>query len=138
MKDYYSVLGVTRTASPQQIANAFRALALELHPEKNKDNGRLAVATYAFSEICEAYEVLSTQELKDAFDKYGEELMKTGVPDKKYGFKAGYKFLGNSFEIFEKFFGTTNPYAVALDEHCRTIGALETKKAVDMLAAQQK
>jgi DnaJ-class molecular chaperone len=85
---------------------------------------RLAVATYAFSEICEAYEVLSSPDLKEIYDKYGEELMKTGVPDKKYGFKAGYKFQGNSFEIFEKFFGTLNPYTVALDEHGAQIGSL--------------
>lgn len=111
------MMGVNRNACQQDIAEAFRRLALVLHPDKNKDNGKLAVATYAFSEICEAYEVLSTPELKDAYDKYGEELMKTGVPDKKYVFKAGYKFQGNSFEIFEKFFGTQNPYAVALDEH---------------------
>ena len=64
------------------VAEAGKA-GLSLHPEKNKENGKLAVATFAFSEICEAYEVLSTQELKDAYDKYGEELMKTGVPDKK-------------------------------------------------------
>lgn len=88
----------------------------------------MAVATFAFSEICEAYEVLSSHDLKDSYDKYGEELMKTGVPDRKMGFKAGYKFLGNSFEIFEKFFGTQNPYAVALDEHSQVIGALEAKK----------
>lgn len=132
-KDYYQMLGVTRAASQQEIAEAFRRLALVLHPDKNKDNGKLAVSTFAFSEICEAYEVLSTQELKDAYDKFGEELMKTGVPDRKYGFKAGYKFLGNSFEIFEKFFGTTNPYAVALDEHSQVIGALEAKKALSMM-----
>lgn len=64
--------------------------------------------------------------------------MKTGVPDRKYGFKAGYKFQGNSFEIFEKFFGVTNPYAVALDEHSQVIGALEAKKQLSMMEAVQK
>lgn len=43
--------------------------------------------------------------------------MKSGIPDKKLGLKAGYHFQGNSYEIFEKFFGTTNPFAVSLDEH---------------------
>lgn len=87
----------------------------------------MALATYAFSEICEAYEVLSSPDLKEIYDKYGEELMKTGVPDKKFGFKAGYKFQGNSFEIFEKFFGTLNPYTVALDEHGAQISQLQEK-----------
>lgn len=59
-KDYYTMLGVSRQASQQEIANAYRKLALVLHPEKNKENGKLAIATFAFSEICEAYEVLST------------------------------------------------------------------------------
>ena len=53
--------------------------------------------------------------------------MKAGVPDKKYGFKAGYQFQGNSYDIFEKFFGTANPYTVALDEHGVQIGALRRK-----------
>jgi DnaJ-class molecular chaperone len=63
---------------------------LNTHPEKNKEGGAFALSTFAFSEICEAFEVLSTSELKDIYDKFGEELMKNGVPDKKYGFKAGY------------------------------------------------
>jgi len=50
--------------------------------------------------------------------------MKAGVPDKKFGFKAGYQFQGNSFEIFEKFFGTMNPFMVALDEHGEHLGQL--------------
>jgi hypothetical protein len=53
--------------------------------------------------------------------------MKSGIPDKKYGFKGGYKFLGNSHEIFEKFFGTINPFTIALDEHGLQIGNLYSK-----------
>ena len=116
-KDYYQILNVSKNASNLDIAASFRILALQTHPDKNKVPDRLALATFAFSEICEAYEVLSTAELKEIYDKYGEELMKIGVPDRKYVFKGGYKFQGNSHEIFEKFFGTLNPFTVALDEH---------------------
>ena len=123
-KDYYQILIVPKSASNLDIAASFRVLALQTHPDKNKVADKLALATYAFSEICEAYEVLSSPDLKEIYDKYGEELMKTGVPDKKFGFKAGYKFQGNSFEIFEKFFGTLNPYTVALDEHGAQISQL--------------
>ena len=91
-KDYYQILSVPKSASNLDIAASFRVLALQTHPDKNKVADILALATYAFSEICEAYEVLSSPDLKEIYDKYGEELMKTGVPDKKYGFKAGYKF----------------------------------------------
>ena len=83
MRDYYKLLGVTKDASLQDIAAQFRILALKNHPEKNKEGGGLATATFIFSEICEAYEVLSTPELKEAYDKYGEETMKTGIPDKR-------------------------------------------------------
>ena len=89
-KNYYSILGVGSNASQPEISQRFRVLALINHPDKNKDNGRLALSTYAFSEICEAYEVLSTDELKVNYDRFGEALMKSGVPDKKFGFKAGY------------------------------------------------
>ena len=124
-KDYYGILGVGRGASFNDISAKFRILALHSHPDKNKADGQFALSTFAFSEICEAYEVLSTPELKQIYDKYGEELMKTGVPDKKFGFKAGYQFQGNSFEIFEKFFGTTNPFTIALDEHGQQLGMLQ-------------
>ena len=91
-KNYYSVLGCGSNASQPEIAQCFRVLALINHPDKNKNNGNLAQATFAFSEICEAYEVLSTPELKENYDKFGGALMKNGIPDRKYGFKAGYQF----------------------------------------------
>lgn len=134
-KDYYQILNVHRNCSNPDIQAQFRVLALATHPDKNKENGQYAVATYAFSEICEAYEVLSTPELKEIYDKYGEELMKTGVPDKKYGFKAGYQFQGNSFEIFEKFFGTTNPFTISLDEYGNQLSAIQAKKQASMMEA---
>lgn len=96
------------------------------------------MATYAFSEICEAYEVLSTPELKEVYDKFGEQLMKQGIPDAKFAFKGGYKFLGNSFEIFEKFFGTSNPFTIDLDEHGRQIGSLTSKEGTSMMDAFYK
>ena len=68
---YYATLGCDRNATQTQIAQAFRVLALTHHPDKNKDNGQLALSTFIFSEICEAYEVLSTPELKELYDQYG-------------------------------------------------------------------
>ena len=126
-RDYYNVLNCGRNATPIDIANNFRVLALMFHPDKNKDNGQLAMASYSFSEICEAYEVLSNPELKAIYDRYGEDLLKNGVPDKKLGFKGGYTFLGNTHEIFERFFGTANPFAVQLDDHSEQIGVMKQK-----------
>lgn len=42
-------------------------------------------------------------------------MLKNGIPDAKNGIKGGYRFSGNTYEIFEKFFGTSNPFTVALD-----------------------
>lgn len=54
--------------------------------------------------------------LREIYDRYGEELLKNGIPDAKIGFRSGYSFSGNTNEIFEKFFGTDNPYSIALDD----------------------
>jgi DnaJ-class molecular chaperone len=56
--DYYSILGVNSEASFQEIAKAYRRLALTLHPQKNLANK--AATNFQFCQICEAFEVLST------------------------------------------------------------------------------
>ena len=53
--DYYDILGVGKNATPEEIKKAFRKLALEFHPDRNKDKG----AEARFKEINEAYQVLS-------------------------------------------------------------------------------
>ena len=53
--------------------------------------------------------------MRETYDRYGEELLKNGIPDPKLGLKGGYRFSGNTYEIFEKFFGTSNPFTIALD-----------------------
>jgi molecular chaperone DnaJ len=58
MEDYYSILGVQSDACFQEIAIAFRKLALTYHPEKHTKN--LAQTNYRFCQVCEAFEVLST------------------------------------------------------------------------------
>ena len=78
-KDYYQILNVPKSASNLDIAASFRIMALQTHPDKNKVADKLALATYAFSEICEAYEVLSTDKHKAVYDKYGEYGLKNGV-----------------------------------------------------------
>ena len=98
----------------------------------------MAVATFAFSEICEAYEVLSNYELRDIYDKFGETLMKSGVPDNKLGYRGGYKFQGNSFEIFEKFFGTSNPFTVSLDTYGNQVASMQLKPQGSLMDAFYK
>jgi molecular chaperone DnaJ len=68
-KDYYKVLGVARGATPAQVKDAYRRLAMEFHPDRNKSAG----AEEKFKRISEAYAVLSDEEKRRSYDEYGSE-----------------------------------------------------------------
>ena len=67
-RDYYEVLGVARDASDKQIADAYRKLAIKYHPDKNPGDEE---AVARFKEAAEAFEVLSDQEKRARYDRYG-------------------------------------------------------------------
>lgn len=67
-RDYYEVLGVRRDASDQELKQAYRRLAVKYHPDKNPGDKE---AEERFKEIAEAYQVLSTPDLKARYDRYG-------------------------------------------------------------------
>ena len=69
--DYYEVLGVSRDANEEQIKKAYRKLAIKWHPDKNPNNKEQAEEM--FKRISEAYDVLSNQEKRLVYDKYGKE-----------------------------------------------------------------
>lgn len=98
-RDYYDVLGVSRGASSEEIKKAFRRLAMQYHPDRNKDPG----AEQKFKEVSEAYEVLSDPERRSAYDRFGHAGLQ--------GFDAGRGFEGFDFggfgDIFDAFFGGT-------------------------------
>lgn len=78
-RDYYEVLGVSRSASESELKSAFRRLAREYHPDVNKSSD----AEERFKEINEAYAVLSDGEKRAAYDRYGHAGLNGvgGVPD---------------------------------------------------------
>jgi molecular chaperone DnaJ len=74
-KDYYQVLGVSRTASAEEIKKAYRKFALQHHPDRNRDN---PAAEEKFKEASEAYSVLGNSEKRQIYDQYGVEGLRAG------------------------------------------------------------
>jgi DnaJ-class molecular chaperone len=90
-KNYYKVLGLERTATDKDIKKAFRKMALQLHPDKNKSPD----AEEKFREIAEAYEVLSDPEKRRVYDR-------TGSAGQNAGPRAG-NFHFNFDDLFKQF-----------------------------------
>ncbi|KAK8630826.1 hypothetical protein V6N13_079598 [Hibiscus sabdariffa] len=72
-KSYYDILQVPKGASDEQIKRAYRKLALKYHPDKNPGNEE---ASKKFTDISNAYEVLSDSEKRGIYDRHGEEGLK--------------------------------------------------------------
>uniref|UniRef100_A0A672NZ58 DnaJ homolog subfamily C member 10 n=1 Tax=Sinocyclocheilus grahami TaxID=75366 RepID=A0A672NZ58_SINGR len=77
-EDYYNLLGISREASTREIRQAFKKLALTMHPDKNPND---ATAHEKFLKINRAYEVLKDEDLRKKYDKYGEK----GLQDEQQG-----------------------------------------------------
>ena len=74
-RDYYEVLGVTKSADEAEIKKAFRKKAMELHPDRNQDNPK---AESQFKEINEAYDCLKDSQKKAAYDRFGHAAFENG------------------------------------------------------------
>ncbi len=119
-RDFYEILGVSKTASASEIKAAYRKMALKWHPDKNQS--KKAEAEEKFKEINEAYQVLSDTQKKQQYDQFGHAAFDPasgmgGNPFSgaqqgpfTYSYSAGGSpfenaDFGDPFEIFEQFFG---------------------------------
>lgn len=123
-RDFYEILGVSKTATEAEIKSAYRKMALKFHPDKNK----AADAEEKFKEINEAYQILSNKEKRQAYDQFGHAAFdpaaggaygnpfaggfRTGGPfTYSYNYSSGNPFqqgnidFDDPFDIFESFFG---------------------------------
>ena len=99
-RDYYDVLGVSKSSSADQIKSAYRKLAVKYHPDKNEGD---KTAEEKFKEASEAYHVLSNSERKQNYDNFGHAAFENGG-----GGRAGFgnfDFSSHFSDIFEDFFG---------------------------------
>ncbi|MDP1835987.1 MAG: molecular chaperone DnaJ [Chlamydiales bacterium] len=114
MADYYEVLEVSKTASPEEIKKAYRKKALQFHPDRNPGDSD---AEARFKEISEAYEVLSDDTKRKTYDRYGKEGVRgfAGAGQQPGGYASMDEALrtfmdafgggGGGESIFESFFG---------------------------------
>src|SRR5687768_18487604 len=83
-RDYYEVLSVSRTATAEEIKRSYRKLAVQYHPDKNPGDH---TAEEKFKELGEAYDVLSDEQKRAAYDRYGHQAFSGGMPG---GFGGGF------------------------------------------------
>ena len=102
-RDYYEVLGVSKTATADELKKAYRKLALKYHPDKNPGDKE---AGEKFKEAAEAYDVLSDADKRAKYDQFGHNMGPQGFPGGgSYGYSTGGMSMDDIFSAFGDIFG---------------------------------
>ncbi|MFK7911380.1 MAG: molecular chaperone DnaJ [Akkermansiaceae bacterium] len=99
-RDYYDVLGVSKDVTAAELKKAYRKLAIKYHPDKNPDD---AEAENKFKELGEAYEALSDEDKRAAYDRYGHAAFENGGGGRSAG--GGFGGFHDASDIFSQVFG---------------------------------
>lgn len=155
-KDFYQILGVSRSATPLEMKKSYRKLALEYHPDRNKSKE----SEEKFKEINRAYEILSDPAKRKQYDQFGSAAFDgrggAGGPGGPFGgagpFGGGFSRQGpftytyttggdgsnsdfggfsDPFEIFEQFFGGGSPFGRRKPVYSINIDFMEAVKGVE-------
>src|SRR6187431_2155818 len=98
-RDFYEILGVTKTASQEEIKKAYRKVAMQYHPDRNPGD---KAAEDKFKEAAEAYEILNDTDKKAQYDRFGHNAFATG---RGGGFNGGGMNMDDIFSQFGDIFG---------------------------------
>lgn len=101
-RDYYEVLGVSRTATADEIKKAYRRLAMQYHPDRNQgDKG----AEQKFKEISEAYEVLCDESKRRQYDQFGHDGLRSSFGPGGFDFSRDFTHVSDLQDLFGSLFG---------------------------------
>jgi molecular chaperone DnaJ len=101
-RDFYDVLGVSKTADEKELKAAYRKLAKQYHPDANQHD---ATAEAKFKEISEAYDILKDPQKRAAYDRFGHQAFEGGMGGRGPGAGFGPEFTSSMSDIFEDLFG---------------------------------
>lgn len=99
-KDYYQILGVTKDSPDGEIKKAYKKLALQVHPDKNKAPGSVE----AFKALGNAVAILTDAEKRKRYDLYGDESQQPARAHNRFTYQSGYEADISPEEIFNLFF----------------------------------
>ncbi len=123
-RDFYDILGVSRTADADELKKAYRKLAIKFHPDKNPNDKE---AEEKFKEAAEAYEILSNPEKRRRYDQFGHQGMGAGG-----GYGSGNMNMDDIFSQFGDIFGGGSPFEGFFGGNSRGSGGRRVAKGTNL------